>query len=205
MNQDVVVDDVEMDAITFQIDEREAAQTGVSDAEELPEQTKEQLDHNAAVAEAIRNTPVKGGDDWAGQLARNQALDKVRGGRAGNPVAGGRLPEDDPDFIKPDWGHLKYDPKPATGFSVTAKRRRLSTEEIAKRRAQLEKQIKLLNIVAAIRERLSWRVTPRRDQEIGAHLREARELLDRGAWDAWIVSIPMSRSASFAFIKAASD
>jgi len=202
MSNELPLDDVTLDAVTFELDEREAAQTGVICEEEASEQTKAQMQHDAAVEEVIRNNPVKSPDDWAALLARNQALDKLRGGRLGNPVPGGRLPADDPDFIEPDWGHLKYDPKPATGFAVTAKPRRLSTDEKARRRAELEKKAKLAGIVDTVRAHLEVRATPRRDGEIGALLREARELCERGAWDALIESIPMSRSASFAFLKA---
>ena len=204
MDKELPLDDATMDTTTFQMDEREAAQTNKS-IEEAPEQTKAWAEYAAAVETAIRDTPIKGPDDWATQLARNQALDKLRGGRTKNPVPGGRLPEDDPDFIEPDWGHLKYDPKPASGFAVTAKRRRLSTEEIARRRAELETKQKLAKIVDELRALLSARVTPGRNKQIGTLLGEARGLLDeRGAWDTWIESIPISRAASYAFLKAAS-
>lgn len=169
-----------------------------ADDEEGPEQHLAQRRYDAAIKDAIRRTPIKGPDDLAGQLARNQALDELRGGRCGNPVAGGRLASDDPDFAGPaDTGC--YDPKPATGFKVE-RRGRLSKAERMLRLDQLTTRSRLDKIVAQIRTRMSGRKTPQRDLDVGTMLQEARSLIERGGWDHWIASIPLARSASFAML-----
>lgn len=195
------MDDREMDAATFALDQADAASTLREYDEEAPEGTTAQMRHDAAIEAAIAATPIKRPDDWAAQIARNQALDELRGGRGGNPVFGGSQPEDDPDFLEPDWGHLKYDPKPATDFAVTAMRGRLSKAVRAKRQAELAAKQSIDSVTVKVRELLGAKPTPHRDAELGRHISEARTLVVRGAWDSCVAAVPMARSEAYRFMK----
>jgi hypothetical protein len=97
---------------------------------------------------------------------------------------------------RPEPGAYDPAPKPVTGFAVTAKRGRPSNADIQKRQAEW----RLDKIAEALRSRLRDKRTPKRDAEVGALLVDAKALLSRGDWDAWIETLPISRSASYGFL-----
>jgi hypothetical protein len=159
--------------------------------EEAP--SKEQIASDAAIEKALTDNPVKAGDDMAAKL-RNRAVDEARLGLAHNPVPkapGGGLPPE------PGWARLPdYVPKPATGFAVAQKRRRLTTAQVTERSAVLSHQQHLDKIAETVRGLIAEKPTRQRDERIGQALIAAQALLGRGEFDPWLTTIPMSRSAA---------
>jgi hypothetical protein len=85
-----------------------------------------------------------------------------------------RAADDDPDFLPPEAG-TDYAPTPATGFTVTPKRSRLSREDIRRRQEEVRQKSDLDKIADSIRAALARRPTPQRNAELGELLHRARK------------------------------
>ena len=107
----------------------------------------------------------------------------------------------DRDFLPPEANNDPA-PKASTGFAVTAKRSRLSKDEVRRRQEEVRQASEIDKIAAAIRATMGRQPTPRRDADLGALLRQAKGMT--GDFDAFVKALGMPRSSAYRFIKVVS-
>jgi hypothetical protein len=108
----------------------------------------------------------------------------------------------DKDFLPPE-ADANPAGKASTGFKVEAKRSRLSKDEVRRRQEEVRQASEIDKLTAAISALLDRRPTPQRDEELGALLRQAKDMT--GDFDGFVKALRMSRSAAYRFIKLASE